>query len=129
MKISPKLANRESLREVISFGVWNFVSAGSARLISYTDALVIAAFMPVAAVAPFAIAANLRSYFDEIFVRVGFVFFPAVTELDARGDQAGLRQALPGKLEVHVLRIDCAWLYRDLLGARFFSALGWELLC
>ena len=92
MKISPKLANRESLREVISFGVWNFVSAGSARLISYTDALVIAAFMPVAAVAPFAIAANLRSYFDEIFVRVGFVFFPAVTELDARGDQAGLRK-------------------------------------
>jgi predicted dehydrogenase/O-antigen/teichoic acid export membrane protein len=92
MKISPRLANRESLREVVSFGVWNFVTAGSARLISYTDALVIAAFMPVAAVAPFAIAANLRSYFDEIFVRVGFVFFPAVTELDARGDQAGLRQ-------------------------------------
>ena len=92
MKISLKLVNRESFREVMTFGTWNFVSASSGRLISYTDALVIAAFMPVAAVAPFAIAANLRSYFDEIFVRVGFVFFPAVTELDARGDQAGLRQ-------------------------------------
>jgi len=92
MRISPKLVNWESLREVVSFGIWNSVSAGSARLISYTDALVIAAFMPVAAVAPFAIAANLRSYFDEIFVRVGFVFFPAVTELDAKDDQAGLRQ-------------------------------------
>src|SRR5215510_3284732 len=92
MKISARLANRQSLQEVISFGVWNFVGAGGARLISYTDALVIAAFMPVAAVAPFAIAANLRSFFEEIFVRVGFVFFPAVTELDARGDQAGLRQ-------------------------------------
>jgi len=92
MKISARLANRQSLQEVISFGVWNFVGAGGARLISYTDALVIAAFMPVAAVAPFAIAANLRSYFEEIFVRVGFVFFPAVTELDARGDEAGLRQ-------------------------------------
>ena len=92
MKISPKLVNRKSLQEVVSFGVWNSVSAGSARLISYTDALVIAAFMPVAAVAPFAIAATLRSYFDEIFVRVGFVFFPAVTKLDAQGDQAGLRK-------------------------------------
>jgi O-antigen/teichoic acid export membrane protein len=92
MKISLKLANRESFREVMAFGTWNFVNASSGRLISYTDALVIAAFMPVAAVAPFAIAANLRSYFDEIFVRAGFVFFPAVTELDARGDQAGLRQ-------------------------------------
>jgi len=92
MKISLKLVNRESFREVMTFGTWNFVTASSDRLISYTDGLVIAAFMPVAAVAPFAIAANLRSYFDEIFVRIEFVFFPAVTELDARGDQAGLRQ-------------------------------------
>jgi O-antigen/teichoic acid export membrane protein len=46
--------------------------------------------MPIAAVAPFAIAANLRSYFDEIFVRAGFVFFPAATELDAQGDRQGL---------------------------------------
>jgi O-antigen/teichoic acid export membrane protein len=92
MRISLKLANLESLREVVSFGIWNSVSAGSVRLISCTDALVIAAFMPVAAVAPFAIAANLRSYFDDIFVRAGFVFFPAVTELDAQGNQAGLRQ-------------------------------------
>ncbi len=92
MKISPKLVSGKSLREVVSFGVWNSVSAGSVRLISYTDALVIAAFMPVAAVAPFAIAATLRSYFDEIFVRVGFVFFPAVTELDAQGNQARLKK-------------------------------------
>jgi O-antigen/teichoic acid export membrane protein/glycosyltransferase involved in cell wall biosynthesis len=92
MKISPKLVNRESLREVVSFSIWNFVSACSTRLISYTDALVIATFMPVAAVAPFAIAANLRTYFDEIFVRVGFVFYPVVTELDAQGDQAGLKK-------------------------------------
>jgi O-antigen/teichoic acid export membrane protein len=92
MKISLKLVSRESLREVVSFGLWNSVSAGSVRLISYTDALVIAAFMPVAAVAPFAIAANLRAYFEDLFVRAGFVFFPAVTELDAKGDEAGLRQ-------------------------------------
>jgi O-antigen/teichoic acid export membrane protein len=91
MKISPKFVNAESLREVVSFGIWNSVSAGSVRLISYTDALVIAAFMPVPAVAPFAIAANLRSYFDDIFVRAGFVFFPAVTELDARANQTGLK--------------------------------------
>ena len=89
MKISLGLVNRESLAKVVSFGIWNSVSAGSVRLISYTDALVIAAFMPVAAVAPFAIAANLRSYFEDIFVRAGFVFFPAVTELDAQGNQAG----------------------------------------
>jgi O-antigen/teichoic acid export membrane protein len=91
MKISVNLVSRESLREVLNFGIWNSVSAGSVRLISYTDALVIAAFMPVAAVAPFAIAANLRSYFEDVFIRAGFVFFPAVTELDAQQNRAGLR--------------------------------------
>jgi O-antigen/teichoic acid export membrane protein len=92
IKISLNLANRESLRELVTFGSWSFVGASSARLISYTDALVIAAFMPVAAVAPFAIAVNLRSYFEEIFMRVGFVVFPAVTELDAQGDQGSLKK-------------------------------------
>jgi O-antigen/teichoic acid export membrane protein len=90
MKISPALVTGQSIGEVMKFGIWNFVTAGSGRLISYTDSLVIAAFMPVAAVVPFAIAANLRSYFDEIFVRVGFVFFPAATELDAQGNRPGL---------------------------------------
>jgi O-antigen/teichoic acid export membrane protein len=32
----------------------------------------------------------LRSYFDEIFVRVGFVFFPAGKQLDAEGNRDGL---------------------------------------
>ena len=76
-EISRHLASREQLREVVNYGVWNLAITGGVRLISYTDALVIAAFMPIAAVAPFAIAANLRSYFEEIFMRAGFVFFPA----------------------------------------------------
>jgi len=90
VRVSPRLVSQEVLREVMKFGAWNLVITGSVRLISYTDSLVIAAFMPVAAVAPFAIAASLRSYFDDIFVRVGFVFFPAATELDAQGDRVGL---------------------------------------
>ena len=129
MKISLGLVNRESLREVVSFGIWNSVSAGSARLISYTDALVIAAFMPVAAVAPFAIAANLRSYFEDIFVRAGFVFFPAVTALDAQGNQAASATGLSNKLEVYFSGLDIPRLNSDVLGARFFSTLGRQRVC
>lgn len=92
LKISPSLVSRESLRKVIKFGAWTFVTAGSKRLILYTDSLLIPAFMPIAAVTPFAIATSLRSYFEDIFARVGFVFGPAATELDAQGDQAGLRK-------------------------------------
>ncbi len=90
MQISLKWPSKKNIQEVMTFGVWNFVIAGSVRLISYSDSIVIAAFMPIAAVAPFAIAANLRSYFDEVFVRVGYVFFPAATQLDAEGDREGL---------------------------------------
>ncbi len=91
MKVSPTLANRRHFGEAMEFGLWNIAIAGSVRLISYTDSLVIAAFMPVAAVAPFAVAANLRTYFEEIFVRVGYVFFPVATKLDAEGDRNRLK--------------------------------------
>ena len=91
MKISLKLATPRNLSEVLKFGLWNTAITASVRLISYTDAIVIAAFMPVSAVAPFALAASMRSYFEDIFVRAGFVFFPAATELDAKRDQDGLR--------------------------------------
>jgi O-antigen/teichoic acid export membrane protein len=91
MRVSMSLVSYKHFSEVMRFGVWNLTIAGGVRLISYTDALVIAASMPVSAVAPFAVAASLRSYFDDIFVRAGYVFFPAATELDARGDTAGLR--------------------------------------
>jgi O-antigen/teichoic acid export membrane protein len=92
MKVSPFLAKTNNLGEFVRFGIWNSVLAGSVRLISYSDSLVIATFMPIAAVAPFAVAANLRSYFEDIFVRVGYVFFPAVTQLDAQGNLEGLRK-------------------------------------
>jgi O-antigen/teichoic acid export membrane protein len=92
MRISPKLATGQKLGELSKFGLWNTAIAGSVHLISYTDSVVIAAFMPVSAVAPFAIAASLRSYFDDIFRRVGYVFFPVATELDAQGNHEGLRK-------------------------------------
>ncbi len=90
LRVSIALAEAAKFGEVIRFGIWNVAIGGSVRLISYTDSLVIAAFLPAAAIAPFAIAANLRTYFEDIFVRVGYVFYPVVTGLDARGDRSGL---------------------------------------
>lgn len=92
MKISVRGATTEKLRELSKFGLANTAIAGSVHLISYTDSVIIAAFLPVSAVAPFAIAASMRTYFEDIFRRAAYVFFPAATELDARGDLAGLRK-------------------------------------
>jgi len=91
MRVSMSLVSYTHFSEIMKFGFWNLSISGGVRLISYTDALVIATFMPVTAVAPFAVAASMRSYFDEIFARAGYVFFPAATELDAQGNTVGLR--------------------------------------
>lgn len=84
MRISVRLASRESLMPLVKYGVWNLAVAGGVRLISYTNTLVIGIFMPISAVAPFAVAASLRSYFEDVFARAGQVFFPVATELDAQ---------------------------------------------
>lgn len=91
MRISIRLVSRKHLGDLMKYGGWNLAVSGGVRLISYTDTLVIGAFMPISAVAPFAVAASLRSYFEEIFARAGFVFFPAATELDAQQNVAALQ--------------------------------------
>lgn len=91
MAVSVRAAARTHARELMHFGFWNVAVACSVRVISYTDALVIAAFMPISAVAPFAVAASMRSYFDDVFVRAGQVVFPAAASLDANGNEQGLR--------------------------------------
>ena len=92
LRIAPSLVNYRSLMDFASFGFWNFIIRGSTRLISCTDALVIAAYMPVSAVTPFALAASLRDNLDNAFAPVGQVFFPAATEMDAKGRVDELRK-------------------------------------
>src|SRR5439155_11866928 len=60
--------------------------------ITYTHSLVIATFLPIAAVAPYAVAASRRGYFDDVFQCVGFVFYPAAAHLDSLGNRDGLRK-------------------------------------
>ena len=91
LRVSPRLASAARARELAHFAVWNVVIAGSIRLISYSDAVVIAVFLPPAAITPFALATSLTDYFMRVFVPIGQVFFPALTERDALADAAGIR--------------------------------------
>jgi O-antigen/teichoic acid export membrane protein len=96
LHVSPRLADKDSLREIAHFGVWNTVDAASVRIILYTDGMVIGWFLSPAAIALFALAANVRNYFDELFAPVGHVFFPPATHAHARGDAEGLRRLYLG---------------------------------
>jgi O-antigen/teichoic acid export membrane protein len=91
LKVSARLISRQHLLEVMKYGIWNLGITIGVRLISYTDELVIGVFLPIAAVAPYAIAVSLRTYFEDVFMRAGWVFAPAATELDARKNSSALQ--------------------------------------
>ena len=115
LKISLRLVNWASCRECMVFGFWSALIAASTLLISFTDALVIGVFMPVSAIAFFVLANNLIKYFANIFVPVGYVFFPAATTLDARDDEVTLRRLyltasrMIALLAVGMALIACFW--------------------
>ncbi len=88
---SYRLVNWKSAWEFTHFSIWNVLTAGSVRIISYTDAIVIGMFMPLAAVAPFSLATGLIEQFTSVFRPVATVFFPAFTHLDAAGERDRMR--------------------------------------
>lgn len=112
-------ANRASAWEFIHFGKWNVVINGSILLISKSSSLIIGNFRPLglAAVPPFANAANVRGSFEEMFVPLGQVFFPAAAQLDAVGDTSALRRMyLGGSRFLLLLAVTAAlisWFWAD----------------
>jgi len=90
LRVTPRLASRRSLWEVVSFGGWGFLLQSGERLISSTAPVIIGLFMPVAAIASYALARGLSYRIYGLFVPIAQVFYPAATHLDARGDRQGL---------------------------------------
>lgn len=92
LRVRPSLISAASARQFVGYGVWNALVQGGVRLILYSDALVIGMVVGAAAIAPFAIAVSLVSYFSDLLVPIPQVFFPVFTRLDARGDRDELRR-------------------------------------
>ena len=89
--VSPRLASRESFWPIIGYGIWSFFINGANILKARTDIILIGIFMPIEAIAPYALALSMAEYLDRVFTPIGYVFFPAVTHLDARGDSSRLK--------------------------------------
>ncbi len=92
LRISPRMAARQHLWAIMAFGLWSILIQGAVQLKSCSSSLVIAIFLPMAAIAPFSLATGLLGQFEGIFRPVAIVFFPAATHLDAKEDTAGLRR-------------------------------------
>ena len=93
---------------ITQYGIWSILSASAIQLKSYSSSLIIGLFLPISALAPFALATGLINQLDGIFRPIAIVFFPAATHLDARGDRAGLRKMyLAGSKILLLLALAC----------------------
>jgi O-antigen/teichoic acid export membrane protein len=82
---------RPQVRMITSFSGALFVMNTSTNLQTKTDELVIAAFLPVAAVTPYALARRLSEISIVVTDQFVKVLMPLVSELDALRDSARLR--------------------------------------
>jgi O-antigen/teichoic acid export membrane protein len=84
-------ARRRMVREVISFSSSLFVMDAAGRLQTRTDEIVIAAFLPLSAVTPFALSRRLSEAAQILADQFIKVLMPLASELHAEYDQARLR--------------------------------------
>jgi O-antigen/teichoic acid export membrane protein len=91
LRISMKAVEKKTCREMSSFGAWNFLTSVSSSIGVQAHALIVGSLLPMAAVAHYALAANLGRQLTDIFKPIGQVYYPVGASLHARGDTKGLQ--------------------------------------
>jgi O-antigen/teichoic acid export membrane protein len=84
LRVSLRTAALTYCWPLLSFGLWNVAIGASVQLTAYSGELIIGAFAGTAAITPYALALSLTTYYANLFVPIGTVFFPAATQLDAQ---------------------------------------------
>lgn len=79
------------LRDIFSFGIWNFLISINAYAYQHAPTIVIAAMMKMPAVGQYALATGLMQQISSLLSPVGQVMYPAAAALDAQADRDGLR--------------------------------------
>lgn len=92
LKVTRREASMEHVRRVGSFGLWNFLISISSYVYLHMQPLLIAAFLPVSAIAHYALAAGVWYQINGLFTPLGQVLYPAAAALDAQGDRSALNQ-------------------------------------
>jgi O-antigen/teichoic acid export membrane protein len=92
VELSPRLARWSRLREIGSFGAWNFLMSMNGYVYQHVPNLLIGTLMPIAAVGHYALATGLIRQIYSILSPVPQVLYPAATELHVRGDREGIER-------------------------------------
>jgi O-antigen/teichoic acid export membrane protein len=94
LRFSFSLADRETLRTMRGYSVDAFLAMIAGRISFQTAAIVIGAFLGSTPITFFAIASRLVEYSKDSFRAITQCLTPAVSVLEAHGDQAGIQRVL-----------------------------------
>ncbi len=94
LRISWKLADSGHLKEAVCFGASQFVVNVAALILLRTDPIIIKLFLPLSAVAVYAIALRVSEYLFLLTKQGVNVLVPYVAELKGAGDHEAIRRVL-----------------------------------
>jgi O-antigen/teichoic acid export membrane protein len=94
LRVSRRLVDRATLRQVKGQSVDAFLAMLAGRITVQTGAVVVGGFLTVAAAAHYAVAARLVELAKNLLRSATTTLTPAVSEREATGDLAGVRRVL-----------------------------------
>jgi len=84
--------DRSAFKELLSFGAMKFINQAAVQVIFHLDRLIVAAFLPIAAVSYYAVPVSICQKFILVQQAVNQAFFPAAAELHALRDSERLKR-------------------------------------
>lgn len=100
LRLSPRLVDRATLRQVRGYSGDAFLLLVAGRISFQTDALVIGAFYPAAFITWFALASRPVEFAKSLLRQVTTTLTPAVSGLEAKGDLAAVARVFLGASRV-----------------------------
>lgn len=94
LRLSHRLVDRATLREVRGYSVDAFLAMLAGRITVQTGAIVVGGFLTAAAAAHYAVAARLVDMAKNLMRSVTVTLTPAVSQREATGDLDGVRRVL-----------------------------------
>lgn len=92
LRLSPRLVDRATLREVRGYSGDAFLAMLAGRITVQTGAIVVGCYLPTGAVTFFVTAARLIEYAKTLLRTITATLTPGVSAREARGDYDGIRQ-------------------------------------
>ncbi len=80
------------LKDIMSFGVWNFFISLNMYAHQHAPSIIIATFLRLPAVGHYSLATGLMQQISSLLMPVGQVLYPVAVSLNAQGDKVGLKR-------------------------------------